>query len=258
MLPGGEPQELLSELKGTAQPLLLVAEQGPQSGALEPLIRVLKGAPVPLLLLRLSRKPAPAQTQNQTLTLPPLSTDACLSILGELVDPALRLVTTSLVGETGGNPAYTIELGRTLNNARTGAFSGSLTSLLQARLDMLPPAQRYLSAQLALVGERSWLGLAVHLAQNSEDVGALLNEDFLLREEPSSLAGETELRFRSEILRRAALLMVPLSERPSLHKSVARWLEPRVSENLAELLSYHRREGGGADLKNATAALGES
>lgn len=252
-----EPQALLSELREAEQPLVLVAEQGPQSGPLEPLIGALKGSPVQLLLLRLSRKPPPAPAD--LLTLPPLGTDACLRILEGLVDPALKLVTTALVGETGGNPAYTIELGRTLSNARTGAFSGSLTSLLQARLDMLPPAQRYLLAQLALVGEHSWAGLAAYLTEASgaetggAEVEALVAEDFLTREDPSSLPGETELRFRSELLRRAALLMVPLSERPSLHRRIARWLEPRVSED-ADLLEHHRREGGVAP---PTAALGE-
>lgn len=238
-------QNLLSELGSAAQPLVLIAE-GPPSGALEPLIAALRGAPGQLLLLRLSRKnpPAPAPV----LTLPPLGTDACLEILGELVDPALKLVTTSLVGETGGNPAYTIELGRTLNNARTGAFSGSLTSLLQARLDMLPDAQRYLLAQLALVGERLWAGLADALGDGAQ-LGALLRED-VLHEVPSSLPGETELRFRSELLRRAALLMVPLSERPALHARVARWLEPRAAgegakrAGVAELLEVHRRAAG--------------
>ncbi len=200
------------------------------------------------MLLRLGRKPPPGRAH---LALTPLSRDACLNILDELVDPALRLVTTALVGETGGNPAYTIELGRTLTNVRTGAFSGSLTSLLQARLDMLPGPQRFLLAQLALVGERAWTGLAVHLAGEgaAADVGVLLREDFLVPEADSSLPGETEFRFRSELLRRAALLMVPLSERPSLHRRIAQWLEqelgPRVPEALAGLVELHRREAGG-------------
>ena len=66
----------------------------------------------------------------------------------------------------------------------------------------------------------------------------------------SSLPDETEFRFRSELLRRAALLMVPLSERPSLHGRIAQWLEqgferglePRVPEALSGLLEYHYRE----------------
>ncbi len=244
------PQALLSELGGVAGPLVLIAE-GPQGGALEPLVNALKEAPVGLLLLRLGRKPPPGRAH---LALTPLSRDACLNILDELVDPALRLVTTALVGETGGNPAYTIELGRTLTNVRTGAFSGSLTSLLQARLDMLSGPQRFLLAQLALVGERAWTRLAVHLAGEgaAADVTALLKEDFLVPEGDSSLPGETEFRFRSELLRRAALLMVPLSERPSLHGRIAQWLEqeleqglaPHVPEALAGLLELHRREAG--------------
>lgn len=257
------PQQLLSELSSTAQPLLLIAEQGPQSALLEPLIAALRGASVPLLLLRLSRK-SPTMTGAQSLTLAPLSTGACLDILGQLVDPALQLVVTSLVGETGGNPAYTIELGRTLNNARTGAFSGSLTSLLQARLDMLPSAQRYLLAQLALVGERFWLNLAESLAQHAHtDIEALLNEGFLMPAETSSLPGEEELRFRSELLRRAALLMVPLSERPTLHERVANWLEPRLGATeeptvLLELLSEHRsRSRGSAPFDTPIAALSD-
>ena len=252
----GEPGTLLNDLGDVAEPLLLIAE-GPHQRALEPLIGALKGSTAKLLFLRLSRKPAPVGAAQ--LTLAPLSKEACLSILGELVDPALQLVTTSLVAETGGNPAYTIELGRTLSNARSGSFSGSLTSLLQARLDMLPQAQRYLLAQLALVGERSWSGLAAHLAHSnpadvrSADLEGLLDEAFLLREAYSSLPDETELRFRSELLRRAALLMVPLSERPSLHERIAQWLElrlepraelrlgPRAAAELEALLEHHRR-----------------
>ena len=237
--------EIPNELGTKAQPLLLVVEQGPHRPILEPLVRALKASSVPYLFFRLSRKPAPAGAAG--LTLAPLSKDACLDILGRLVDPALALVTTSLVSETGGNPAYTIELGRTLSNARSGSFSGSLTSLLQARLDMLPQAQRYLLAQLALVGERSWSGLAAHLADSNPagssgaNVDVLLGEEFLLREAYSSLPDETEFRFRSELLRRAALLMVPLSERPSLHARIAEWLAPRAQGELQGLLEHHHQ-----------------
>ena len=200
-----------SQTVPAGKPLLLISD-GPRQTALPPT----GASAAPLLHLRLSRKPAPAGAAQ--LVLAPLPKDACLSILEELVDPSLRLVTTSLVGETGGNPAYTIELGRTLSNARTGSFSGSLTSLLQARLDLLPQAQRYLLAQLALVGERSWTGLAAHLTAHladvrDADIEALCGEALLVKELYSSLPGETELRFRSELLRRAALLTVPLSER---------------------------------------------
>ena len=238
---------VLGELAGATKPLLLIAEQGPHRRALDSLVEASSAA---LLLLRLSRKPAPAGAAQ--LALPPLSRDACLDILGQFVDPALQLVTTSLVGETGGNPAYTIELGRTLSNARSGSFSGSLTSLLQARLDMLPQAQRYLLAQLALVGERSWSGLAAHLADSNAadssgaNIDDLLDEEFLVSETTSSLPEETELRFRSELLRRAALLTVPLSERPSLHERIAEWLDSRlgagVPGELQSLLDHHRQE----------------
>ena len=240
--PGQPGAQGLADLQtvATDKPLLLISD-GPRQAASPPT----GASATPFLHLRLARKSAP--TGAAQLALAPLSKDACLSILEELVDPSLRLVTTSLVGETGGNPAYTIELGRTLSNARTGSFSGSLTSLLQARLDMLPLAQRYLLAQLALVGERSWAGLATHLTARltdvrGADVEALLSEELLVRELYSSLPGETELRFRSELLRRAALLTVPLSERPSLHGRIAEWLAPRVSAELASLLEHHRRE----------------
>lgn len=246
--PGGPPPHAQTD---DPPPLLIVADA--PHGALLPLLEALRRAPTKGLVLRLTRKrpvdspengpEGAAQDGRDVLTLPPLTTDDCLSILAELVDPSLGLVTRSLVHETGGNPAYTIELGRTLANARTGAFSGSLSSLLQARLDMLAPAQRYLLAQIALIGERSWLGLAGLLAESSRaDLGALLADDLLMREDTSSLPGEVELRFRSELLRRAALLMVPFSERPALHLRVARWLGPRVGAELRALVEHHLRE----------------
>lgn len=229
-------------LAARQHPLLVVVDT-PHSAA-QPHLEALRRAPIRGLVLHLARKPPlEGAGAHEVLALPPLATDDCLRILGELVDPNLGLVTRSLVHETGGNPAYTIELARTLRSARTGAFSGSLSSLLQARLDMLTPTQRHLLAQLALVGERTWWGLAQRLAANSRaDLEALLAEDVLVREEVSSLPGEVELRFRSELLRRAALLMVPLSERPALHLQIARWLAPRAGPELRALVAHHLGE----------------
>lgn len=223
--------------------MLVIVEQGRDTRAMQLRLQEVRLRQTPQLIVRLSRRAAPEGVA--CLKLPPLDRASGLRILEALVDPSLHLVMTSLVTETGGNPAYTIELARTLSSARSGGFSGSLTSLLQARLDMLPAAQRYLLAQLALVGEYFWEGLVYELAANTpEDADALLAQDFLLAVEPSRLSGERELRFRSELLRQAALLMVPLAERPTLHERIARWLEAHQAPIIAPLLHDHRVHAG--------------
>ena len=138
---------------------------------------------------------------------------------------------------------------------------------MQARLDLLPQSARQLLAQLALVGERCWAGLAAVLAAQN-DLETLLKENLLVLEAHTALPGETEYRFQSDLLRSAALLMVPLSERPKTHQHIANWLASRslVEEakvaDIEALTAHHFRQAGNEEaaypyLLNAALAAAE-
>ena len=238
------PLEPLLLSDNLQKPLLLIAEPSAAQEALL-LERVGAGA----LIVRLSRKEVQGAS-TPTLQLTPLNTEESLALLEQLTRPEYKLAAEALVTQVGGVPAHVIELGRALGAARFGTLPNSLTSLLQARLDLLPQSARQLLAQLALVGERCWAALAVNLMSQG-DLDTLLAEDLLVLEAHTALSGETEYRFQSELLRSAALLMVPFSERPQTHRRIARWLAAHTAEDgqviqakIATLIAYHFRQAG--------------
>jgi predicted ATPase len=185
----------------------------------------------------------------EAIHLPPLSFEESLSLLGEVVSPALRVAADSLVRQVGGVPAYVLELGRALSITQEESFSGSLASLLQSRLDMLDLRLRRLLAQAALVGERSWEGLLKELAGGSDnaDIRVLVSENLLVKQPGSLIPDQTEYRFQSELLRNAVLRMVPYGDRPLLHLRIATWLELHAPLSLAALTAEHFEKGGSPD-----------
>ncbi len=238
-----EPLLLSDNLENT--PLLLVTEPSAAQEAM-----LLERAAAGALVVRLSRKRTEISANAEgTLPLAPLSAEESLALLGQLTRPEFKVAAEALVTQVGGIPAHVIELGRALGAARFGTLPNSLTSLLQARLDLLPQSARQLLAQLALVGERCWAGLALVLAAQS-DLETLLKENLLVLEAHTALPGEPEYRFQSDLLRRAALLMVPLSERPKTHQHIANWLASRdlveetKIEDIAALTVHHFRQAG--------------
>ena len=185
-------------------------------------------------------------SDDDTLMLSPLDVDESLALLEQLANPLLEVATRSLVNQVGGIPAYILELGRALSITPTGSFSGSLASLLQARLDMLDPGARQLLAHAAVTGERCWSGLLEQLADGSasELASILVNENLLIEANASVVAGASEYRFQSELLRNAVLRMVPFSDRPALHQRIATWLEEHGPFELSALIGYHFEQAG--------------
>ena len=240
-------------------PLLIVADTHSSHPGLEELFGALSGGRGPILILRTSRT-LEGLPPAQTLPLAPLSLEESGALLEQVASPLLAPATRSLVTQTGGVPAYILELGRALSITPTGSFSGSLTSLLQARLDMLAPPARRLLAYAAAIGERCWEGLALRLAGESpaggqpagEHLGegaknaleALVSAGLLIEEVASSVPGEIEYRFQSELLRSAAERLVPYGDRGALHRRVALWLEQRAPLELSHLIGHHFRRAG--------------
>lgn len=232
---------------GRSKALLLIAEERGSGSALEPLFGLLAEAQAPVLVVRTSRDRAlPEEPQ---LRLEPLDLRESLTLVEQLANPILKVATESLVVQVGGVPANLLELGRALSITPQGSFSGSLASLLQARLDMLTPSARRLLAVAALCGERSWEGLIAEVAEpdDPEALRQLLEASLLVKEGGSQIPGESEYRFQSELVRRAVLRMMPFSERPLLHLRLAAWLERRAPLSLSELVAHHFREGGSSE-----------
>lgn len=220
--------------------LLVLVDNSSHDPVIEQLLRYLLAAEAPILVVHTGRgRAVPAEAE--TLALAPLTQPESLALLAQLANPLLEVATHALVAQVGGIPAYVLELGRALGTAPTGSFSGSLTSLLQARLDGLSSQARRLLALAALVGERCWEALLTQLSPYSSApyLAELTREDLLLAEPRSQLEGQAEYRFQSELLRTAVLRMVPFAERPALHLRTATWLEQHAPLAMSALIGHH-------------------
>ena len=223
---------------------VMIVEHSSQGSSFSQFLDLLVNSDGPLFLVRTNRgKDRPHQAD--ALFLRPLSLTESLTLVDQIANPILRVATESLVFQVGGIPANILELGRALSITPKGSFSGSLASLLQARLDMLSPEARRLLAVAALNGEKCWESLMFTLANahNSDALTELLEDNLLLKEATSSIVGETEYRFQSELLRRAVLRMIPFSDRPLLHLRAATWLEKEAPLDLSALIGHHFKEG---------------
>jgi len=224
--------------------LLLVVASDRYAPSLGEFCELLQGTEGPLLVVRPSRgRDLPEGARK--LALPSLSLEESLRLLEQVVDPIFAVAARTLVAQVGGVPASIFELARALAITQDANVSSSLVSLLQARLDAFEPPARRLLAVAALTGDRSWDGLLASVVpEGHAHMAAVRDADVLVHEPESALPGFSAYRFRSELLRRAVLQMIPFAERPALHLRIATWLEQHAPLTFAEPIAQHFERGG--------------
>ena len=240
--------------------LVVVYESEGYAPRIEQFVTLLAEADAPLLLVRPSRgRDLPAEAT--TMTLPPLSPDDSMRLLGLVVDPVFATAARTLVEQVGGVPASIFELARALAITQDTNVSSSLVSLLQARLDCFEPPARRLLAVAALSGEDCWDGLLTAMVPDAAlHLAALRQADVLVNESVSEIPGQGAYRFRSELLRRAVLQMISFADRPDLHLRIATWLEQHAPLPFSVRIAQHFEKGGATDAAYAhyLAAAGEA
>ena len=169
------------------------------------------------------------------------------SLLGR--DPADEELRASVVERAAGNPLYAEEFVRM--QASGGASSGlpdSVLGIVAARVDLLPPAEKELLRDAAVMGSVVWSdGLrAVSGRDGHEEVGELLRalgrKEFLRRERQSAVSGATQHAFVHGLVRDAVYAQLPRRDRVERHVRVARWIESLPAdrrEDRSELLAHH-------------------
>lgn len=233
----------LARADGRGRPLLVIAETDRYDADLEAFVQVLSEADAPMLLLR-SARGGELPARAPTLVLAPLSAEESMRLFLSIADPTFERAGRALVAQVGGVPASVFELGMALTVTQDTNFRGSLTSLLQARLDLLEPRARRLLALAAIAGERCWEGLLRRAHGDvRNELHVLRQGEILVRQPASSLPGEVEYRFGSELMRHAVLEMTPFADRPDLHLRVASWLEQRAPLALSALVGEHFERG---------------
>ena len=167
-------------------------------------------------------------------------------LLGEPDDRA------ALVGDVvircDGNPFYAEQCVRLLSDTDLDVpVPDSVQAVIAARLDSLPPDQKALLGDAAVVGSVFWDGAVAAMgSREPEDlegmVSGLLERRMIRRIRESSMEGEREFAFVHALAREVAYRQLPRAARARRHESVARWLERKAegrAEDLADVIAHH-------------------
>jgi class 3 adenylate cyclase/tetratricopeptide (TPR) repeat protein len=197
---------------------------------------------VPLLILctarmeLLERRPAwgGGKLNAANVALAPLSgedTARLMWALGVETQPAL-------VERAGGNPLYAEQYVRMLRERGSAEdLPESVQGIIAARLDSLPPEEKSVLQDAAVMGKVFWLGA---LGVDEQQLHPLQQKEFVQRARRSSVAGETEFSFRHVLVRDVAYGQIPRADRAAKHLRTAEWIESLGRpDDHAEMVAHH-------------------
>lgn len=235
---------------------------------------------VPLLIVALSRpdfderRPdwATSHAQHTRITLDSLSAQASARLVNDILQKVPKIpneLRELIVKSADGNPFYVEELVKMLVDdgvITTGAdewqvhlgqlkqvkIPGTLTGVLQARLDKLPTEERGTLQRASVVGRIFWDGAVQRIAVDEdvvvgETLNGLQSRELIFGRDESAIADSAEYIFKHAILRDVTYESVLLKLRKVYHKHVADWLVEQVGERVNEYLgviaSHYERAG---------------
>jgi class 3 adenylate cyclase len=216
---------------------------------------------MPLLLVALSRpelltdRPTwggglPAYT---ALQLDRLSEDDAHALAELLLDRAGALPDQAdVVARTAeGNPLFIEELAASVIERSTvdAGLPTSVRAIVAARLDALPPAERAVLVDAAVVGRVFWRGALARIAPDADlasTLGTLEERDFVRREAVSRITGEQQFAFKHAVIRDVAYERLPRAARRERHAAVAEFLEERTGAvgQANEAIADHWQQAG--------------
>jgi class 3 adenylate cyclase len=191
---------------------------------------------------------------SHTIPLGPL-TDAETAMLAArlLPDDVKAATMEQLQRSAGGNPLFAEELAEWLSrpDAHERALPTTITTMIAARVDTLPPDPRQVLLAASVVGQNCSRGLLGALVEQPATLADALEElerrDFLLQTRRVEEEGEHELAFKHALIRDVAYEMLPRSTRRARHRTVAEQLECRSADSALAVLALHWREAGEAE-----------
>jgi class 3 adenylate cyclase len=172
-------------------------------------------------------------------------------LLGRDGDEANRLVATA-----EGNPLFIEELAASLAEGATTAtdkLPTNVRTIVSARLDALPTAERSLVLDASVIGRVFWRRVLEHLGWDSESLAdsldSLEQRDLIRREPRSRVSGDHQFSFKHTLIRDVAYATLPRAKRRARHAAVARFVEQDAGEldAVAAFLAHHWREAGDVD-----------
>jgi len=222
----------------------------------------------------------------QRLSIGPLAPSAGEALATELlhraesVPDALRDL---VVGRAGGNPFFAEELVRMLLEdgvieqladrgdtwrVRSDLLGEvrvplSLTGVLQARMDRLPPAERAMLQRASVVGRRFWDRALLRLASMADGaaddtdplataatLSSLERRELVFERQPSTFEGSREYVFKHALVRDVAYEGLLRRQRRAYHGAIADWLVEiggDRADEIAGLVGSHLELAGRAE-----------
>jgi tetratricopeptide (TPR) repeat protein len=187
-----------------------------------------------------------------TVSLGPLADDDTARVLAGALEQAVLPAETQaeLLARAAGNPLYAEQYARMLAERGDQALATlpeTVQGIIAARLDSLPPAEKALLQNAAVLGRTFWVGALAAIGGEErtaidDALRSLVRKEFVRRERRSSVGGETEFVFAHLLVRDVAYGQIPRAERAEKHRLAAEWLEalaPDRSEDRAEMLAHH-------------------
>jgi len=239
-----------------AQPLVLLFEdvhwgEEPLLELIEHLASAVRDAPLLLICIARSElldvRPSwgGGRVRATTFELEPLQYEESAELVAALsthLDVPLDVDT--VLAKTEGNPLFVEETVRMLAEGRhSGRIPDSLQSLIAARIDRLPAAQRIALQRASVMGRIFMAGALAHLSPEIEDPGNCLEElllrDLVVREPRATITGEQAYKFKHVLIREVAYSGLSKSSRADLHQAYAEWLGQRTGDELLEIRAFH-------------------
>jgi class 3 adenylate cyclase/tetratricopeptide (TPR) repeat protein len=200
---------------------------------------------------------------STTLQLEPLSDDDTARLVVDLLEaPDLpEELHGAVTARAGGNPLYAEEYVQMLRDRgllqAVGAswrlseadlpLPESVHAIVAARLDALPPDEKSVLHDAAVVGKGFWLGALSAVGGQprwsaENHLYSLERKQLVRRERDSIVQGEPQFSFSHGIVRDVAYGQIPRSMRAGKHRRAAEWIESLSVErsvDRAEMLAHH-------------------
>lgn len=245
---------------------------------------------VPLLVVALARPSLYEKWSNwdkwhSLLELHPLSKEDSKSLVTDIlqrIDSIPEQLVNLIVNRSDGNPLYVEELiqmliddevivaneyGWEVQPVKLGMLDvpPTLTRVLQARLDRLPPPKKSTLQQASVVGRIFWDKAVDHMDQGynvTPHLSDLQTKELIFRHRHSEFEGTKEYIFKHALLRDVAYETVLKKERQIFHNHVAEWLigacelNDRIDEFAAIIAEHYNLAGEKQDARSWYAKAG--
>ncbi len=194
----------------------------------------------------------------EVVSLDRLSDGAATALVTEILKNADEIPTRLVdlvVGRAEGNPFYIEELIKKLiddsviETVQQGeswtinadlinetSIPTTLTGVLEARLDTLPPSGRLSLQQASVVGRTFWDQALEALEPVAPDLRQAVSSELVFSQQPSTFSGSAEFMFKHALLHDVVYNTVLLRDRPMLHAQTAAWFTSVVGDRRDEFL----------------------